>query len=103
MVVTHEHWHHVSGFLTEAEQFAKFAVGEVWMAWTENPKDLQAQKLDKFKQQALATLELASSRLSLAETLRPLRQPALFRAEGFAAHAAWCHQLARLRPWPSTR
>jgi hypothetical protein len=71
VVVTHEHWDHVSGFLTEAEQFAKFAVGEVWMAWTENPKDLQAQKLDEFKQHALATLQMASSHLSLAETLSP--------------------------------
>ena len=71
IVVTHEHWDHVSAFLTEAEEFAKFTVGEVWMAWTEDPKDLQAQKLDKFKQHALASLQMASSRLSLAETLSP--------------------------------
>jgi beta-lactamase superfamily II metal-dependent hydrolase len=64
VVVTHEHWDHVSGFLTEAEQFGKFEVGEVWMGWTENPKDPLAQKLDKFKAHALAALQLASGRLS---------------------------------------
>jgi hypothetical protein len=60
VVVTHEHWDHVSGFWTERDRFKNFAVGEVWMAWTENPDDKQACKLDKFKQQAIAALQAAS-------------------------------------------
>ena len=63
VVVTHEHWDHVSGFLTEVDRFKKFEVGEVWMGWTENPRDAQARELDKFKQQALAALQMASNRL----------------------------------------
>jgi Metallo-beta-lactamase superfamily len=63
VVVTHEHWDHVSGFWTERAEFEKFSIGEVWMAWTENPADKQARKLDKFKQQAIAALEMASLRL----------------------------------------
>jgi hypothetical protein len=71
LVVTHEHWDHVSGFLTEQEQFKTFSIGEVWMAWTEDPKDRQARELDKFKQQALATLQMASKAFDRAEQLSP--------------------------------
>jgi beta-lactamase superfamily II metal-dependent hydrolase len=66
IVVTHEHTDHTSGFVTAAEAFKAFTVGEVWMAWTENPRDLQAQQLGKFKQQALAALQMSSQRLQLA-------------------------------------
>lgn len=61
VVVTHEHWDHVSGFLTEADTFGGLEVGEVWMGWTEDPDDRQAQALDTFKDEALATLQMASS------------------------------------------
>jgi hypothetical protein len=66
IVVTHEHTDHVSGFLTAADGFGSFTVGEVWMAWTENPTDPQAQQLDKYKQQALAALQMTSRRLDRA-------------------------------------
>ena len=71
LVVTHEHRDHVSGFLTEEEQFKKFAVGEVWMAWTEDPNDQQARDLDKFKQQALNALQMASNAFDRAGQLSP--------------------------------
>lgn len=61
LVVTHEHWDHVSGFLTEADTFGELAVGEVWMGWTEDPDDPQAQALDKFKGEALESLQMASA------------------------------------------
>ena len=64
LVVTHEHWDHVSGFLTAAEAFGAFEVGEVWLAWTENPRDRQARELDKYKADAIAALQLAHQRLS---------------------------------------
>jgi hypothetical protein len=66
IVVTHEHTDHTSGFLTAAESFKAFTVGEVWMAWTENSRDPQARELDKFKQQALAALQMTSQRLQAA-------------------------------------
>jgi hypothetical protein len=34
-------------------------IGEVWLAWTENPRDPQARELDKYKSEALAALQLA--------------------------------------------
>lgn len=63
LAVTHEHWDHVSGFLTAAEAFGKFEVGAVWLAWTENPRDRQARELDKYKGEAIAVLQLAHQQL----------------------------------------
>ncbi len=71
LVVTHEHWDHVSGFLSAAEGFAGIEVGEVWMGWTENPADPQARQLDKFKADALAALQGAGHRLDRARDLGP--------------------------------
>lgn len=63
LVVTHEHWDHVSGFKSAAEQFEQIEVDEVWLAWTENPADPQARQLDTYKGQALAALQAASQQL----------------------------------------
>lgn len=63
LVITHEHIDHVSGFLSAAEHFQKIEVREVWMAWTENPRDAQAREFDTFKVQALSALQRASLRL----------------------------------------
>ncbi len=68
LVVTHEHWDHVSGFLTAAERFKSFKVKHVWAGWTENPDDAQAQQLDKYKGAALAALQNAA--LALARSPR---------------------------------
>src|SRR5262245_55312312 len=39
LVVTHEHWDHVSGFLQAEQVFNRLEVKEVWLAWTEDPSD----------------------------------------------------------------
>lgn len=49
IVGTHEHWDHLSGFWTERELFKTFDVGEVWLAWTEDPNDADARKMDHYK------------------------------------------------------
>jgi len=52
-VATHPHQDPLSGFGRGKDVFSKFSeVGEVWMPWTENPDDDQANKL-KRKRQAL--------------------------------------------------
>lgn len=63
LAITHEHIDHVSAFLSAAEHFANLEVGEVWMAWTENPRDAQAREFDTFKVQALSALQRASLRM----------------------------------------
>jgi hypothetical protein len=66
LIVTHEHWDHVSGFLQARDAFAAITFGAVWMGWTENPADRQAKALLRRRGQAIAALRLADSRLRLA-------------------------------------
>lgn len=67
VVVTHEHEDHVSGFPKRGDEdhpFATFTVKELWLAWTEDPDDDDANDLrDSFGDQLL-TLALAHDRLS---------------------------------------
>jgi hypothetical protein len=45
LAITHEHWDHLSGFSQAEEDLASLNVGEVWVAWTEDPDDPLAKKL----------------------------------------------------------
>ena len=69
VVGTHEHWDHNSGFIQAQDLFENFEVGEVWLAWTENPADDQAKALDKYKGDALAAVRGAAAALALDEGL----------------------------------
>jgi hypothetical protein len=57
LVVTHEHWDHVSGFSDAIASFKKFnspgngGIGEAWAAWTEDPNETIA--VEKKKQNKL--------------------------------------------------
>jgi hypothetical protein len=53
LVVTHEHWDHLSGFLQAQTIFDTVEVGEVWLAWTEDPDDELATELRQHKKKAL--------------------------------------------------
>jgi beta-lactamase superfamily II metal-dependent hydrolase len=66
LVITHEHWDHLSGFLQAAKEFQSgLKVRSIWFAWTEDPKNPLARKLRKEREQALAALGLAAQRLAL--------------------------------------
>jgi beta-lactamase superfamily II metal-dependent hydrolase len=45
VIASHAHQDHISGFGSCAADFRRFTVGEVWMPWTEDPKDTTAVKL----------------------------------------------------------
>ncbi len=66
LVATHEHWDHLSGFIQAKDSFDKLKVHEVWLGWTEDPKDELTRKLKKEKSLALASLRLGLSQLQLA-------------------------------------
>lgn len=67
LVATHEHWDRLSGFVQAKELFQKkLQVGEVWLAWTEDPKDALAQKLRSEHQAMRLALRMAQTRLRLA-------------------------------------
>jgi beta-lactamase superfamily II metal-dependent hydrolase len=69
VVLTHEHWDHISGFWAAKEEFQGIDVGELWLAWTEDSRDPQAREFDKFKGAALDALREASERLDQVERL----------------------------------
>jgi hypothetical protein len=64
IVATHEHADHLSGFSSASKAFEKFDVGEIWMGWTEDPADKQAQALDKYKEQAVSALQATEQALN---------------------------------------
>jgi beta-lactamase superfamily II metal-dependent hydrolase len=47
VIATHSHQDHISGFATCEREFQDIKVREVWLPWTENPKDTAAVKLKK--------------------------------------------------------
>ena len=60
LIVTHEHWDHLSGFLQAGTIFDTFEVGEVWLAWTEDPQDELANELRQRKQKRLSGIVAAA-------------------------------------------
>jgi hypothetical protein len=65
LVATHEHWDHVSGFHPDAKLFDGISVGEVWLAWTEDPEDDTARRLKRERNQRLASLWLGLGQMRL--------------------------------------
>jgi hypothetical protein len=63
LVVTHEHWDHVSGFLTASDKFSTIKIDQLWMGWTEDPADPDAMILDKYKTAAVAITQKVTQRL----------------------------------------
>ena len=89
LVISHEHWDHVSGFFQAQEEFKQLTIGAVWLAWTEkrgNPlADHLREEHEKAKQAvAKACLKLGSGlqRLGLqgSESLENLEKLSLFYA-----------------------
>jgi beta-lactamase superfamily II metal-dependent hydrolase len=65
LAVTHEHWDHVSGFSQAQDIFDKLKVGEVWLAWTEDPTDPLAKKLRADHTAALAVISQSVQTMAL--------------------------------------
>ena len=66
LILTHQHWDHLSGFIQAEVSFAKLKVGDVWVAWTEDPADTLAKTLRGERQQALASLRLGVGAMRMA-------------------------------------
>ncbi|MGE3809438.1 MAG: hypothetical protein AB7K24_32645 [Gemmataceae bacterium] len=66
VVVTHEHEDHVSGFLSEKEYFEQMQIDRLWLAWTEDPKNLLANRLREKYKDTLLGLVAAANRLQAA-------------------------------------
>ena len=66
LVATHEHWDHLSGFVQAQAAFEALKIGEVWLAWTEDPSDELARKLRGERGQLLRALHIAEGRMRFA-------------------------------------
>ena len=68
LVVTHEHWDHVSGFHPDAKLFGDFSIGKIWMAWTESPDDKEAGIIRKHLRKSVKALKLANEKVKKAKS-----------------------------------
>jgi hypothetical protein len=66
LIATHEHWDHLSGFVQAKQSFDRLKVGQVWLAWTENPDDELTKKLKREKGLALSALRMGLSQMQMA-------------------------------------
>jgi hypothetical protein len=63
LAATHEHWDHISGFIQGQDVLATLTVGEVWLAWTEDPHDPTAQSMGAEKARGIRALAGAAHAL----------------------------------------
>ena len=68
LVATHEHWDHISFFHPTKfpDFFADFEIGQVWLGWTENPKDKDAVTINSRLRDGAAALQIAATKLKAA-------------------------------------
>ena len=64
LIVTHEHWDHLSGFIQAKDILEQIKFGAVWMGWTESGDD-QAKRLRADRSKAQEVLRLTEARLRL--------------------------------------
>ncbi|MDB5296653.1 MAG: hypothetical protein JWO31_2636 [Phycisphaerales bacterium] len=81
LVATHEHWDHLSGFVQAPDVFQKIEIGDVWLAWTEDPAHPVAKKLRDRRRAAVAALARAVPRL------RAMNSPTADRLAGLLGFA----------------
>ena len=69
LVVTHEHWDHISGFAHAADVFfgEQMTIGALWLGWTENTADPQAAGLRaRFEKAKVAVARAAGLAAAMA-------------------------------------
>src|SRR4051812_31677621 len=66
LVLTHEHWDHLSGFEQARDLLGpeKLKVGEVWLGWTEKPDDPVATALRERRARTVQRVVSAANRLA---------------------------------------
>jgi hypothetical protein len=66
VVMTHEHWDHVSGFHPQQarEAFDAIEIGEVWYAWTEDPRNELGKRLRAEREEKVRALASAVAAFS---------------------------------------
>jgi hypothetical protein len=88
LACTHEHWDHNSGFNQQRETFKDMRIDNVWLAWTENPRDALARELKAEYDARRNKLAAAINRLSKANPNMGARAAALADVDGVMSAAA---------------
>lgn len=70
LIVTHEHWDHVSGFTEARDVWEQMKIAQVWLAWTENPANALAEKLRKERADKKAGIKKKIAALAGSSALR---------------------------------
>jgi hypothetical protein len=65
LVATHQHWDHLSGFEQAREVFDQIEIGQVWVAWTEDPENGLAARLRARRDTAVRALTAAARSLRM--------------------------------------
>lgn len=80
LVITHEHWDHLSGFDQKQARavFSKFKVGKLWLGWTEDETDALAASLredrERKKRAAQATKKEVEKRMKAAHAAKKMAE-----------------------------
>lgn len=106
VVLTHEHWDHVSGLLEAHDIFGAMTIGEVWLPWTEDPADTTAARLRDERRQARRSLRVVLNLLTENNSGTARRIRDVLNLSGPPSHA-WArdaiealvgrHELERVR------
>lgn len=87
LVISHEHWDHISYFhpTRSPDFFADFEIGQVWLAWTENPEDDEAVTINSRLRAGAAALHMAAVRLREEERAEVEQTKGLYLGGAIAA------------------
>lgn len=69
LVVTHEHWDHISCFRQAEHIFKDIEIRDLWLAWTEDSRDEQARRLREGRNRAMRVIDRSFD--ALAALLEP--------------------------------
>src|SRR5262249_22611608 len=69
LVVTHEHWDHVSGFTDARDVFEAVKFGETWVAWTEDPDQKIVAERRAANKMRMSAISGALNRLGVSDDL----------------------------------
>jgi hypothetical protein len=63
LVITHQHWDHISGFKQAADVFKQIPVKQVWMPWTEEPGNPVAMAIKARQRMMVRAIGAAAQRM----------------------------------------
>jgi hypothetical protein len=92
LVATHRHRDHISGFGQFADRFGGFEIGEVWMPWTDDPRDPDAAALNA---KHLALYGILEQHLAAVKETGPTADAARAALQNLAGNERATTELAR--------